>query len=100
MVCTGISYGQQTQLHFIDGNLNTQRHREILMAIVVPFIFWHHLIFQHDNKSTFEDVQDGANGDGSSASSSSATLQNYVFFVLFFTLLAHNFLCVITYSLK
>jgi hypothetical protein len=39
MVWAGISYGQQTQLHFIDGNLNAQRYRdEILRPIVVPFI--------------------------------------------------------------
>uniref|UniRef100_A0A673YZD5 TBC1 domain family member 22B n=1 Tax=Salmo trutta TaxID=8032 RepID=A0A673YZD5_SALTR len=46
----GVSYRQQTQLHFIDGNLNAQRHRdEILRSIVVPFIRHHHLMFQHDN---------------------------------------------------
>ena len=50
MVWAGISYGQQTQLHFIDGNLNGQRYRgKILRSIVVPFICCHHLIFQHDN---------------------------------------------------
>ena len=37
MVCAGISYGQRTQLHFIDGNLNAQRYRgDILWPIVVP----------------------------------------------------------------
>jgi hypothetical protein len=39
MVWAGISYRQQTQLHFIDGNLNAQRYRdEITRPIVVPFI--------------------------------------------------------------
>jgi hypothetical protein len=43
-------YEQQTQLHFIDGNLNAQRYRdEILRPIVVPFICRHQLMFQHDN---------------------------------------------------
>ena len=37
MVLAGISYKEQIQLHFIDGNLNTQRDRdEILRPIVVP----------------------------------------------------------------
>ena len=50
MVWAGISYGQRTQLHFIDGNLNAQRYRdEIPRPIVVPFIRHHHLMFQHDN---------------------------------------------------
>ena len=50
MVWTGISYGQWTLLHFIDGNLNAQRYRdEIMRPIVVPFIHCHHLMFQHDN---------------------------------------------------
>ena len=50
MVWTGISYGQRTQLHFIDGNLNAQRYRdEILRSIVMSFIRRHHLMFQHDN---------------------------------------------------
>jgi hypothetical protein len=49
-VWAGISYGQQTQLHFIDGHLNAQRYREeILRPIVTPFICLHHLMFQHDN---------------------------------------------------
>ncbi len=35
---------------FIDGILNTPRHRdEILWPIVVPFIHNHHLMLQHDN---------------------------------------------------
>ncbi len=39
MVWAGICYGQRTQVHFIDGILNTQRYRdEILRPIVVPFI--------------------------------------------------------------
>jgi hypothetical protein len=50
MVWAGISYGQQTQLHFINENLNAQRyHDEILRPIVVSFIHHHHLMFQHDN---------------------------------------------------
>ena len=49
MVWAGISYGQLTQLHFIDYNLNAQRYcDEILRSIVVPFIHHHHLMFQHD----------------------------------------------------
>ena len=37
MVWAGISYGQRTQLHFIDVNLNAQKyHDEILMPIVRP----------------------------------------------------------------
>ena len=49
MVRAGISYGQQTQLHFIDSNLNAQRYRdEILWPIVVPFIRRHYLMFQHE----------------------------------------------------
>ncbi len=50
MVWAGICYGQQTQVHFIDGILNAQRYRdEILRLIVVPFIHDHHLMLQHDN---------------------------------------------------
>ena len=50
MVWAGISYGQQIQLHFIDGNLYAQRYRdEILRPIVVPFICRPHLMFEHDN---------------------------------------------------
>uniref|UniRef100_A0A8C1BLK3 Tc1-like transposase DDE domain-containing protein n=1 Tax=Cyprinus carpio carpio TaxID=630221 RepID=A0A8C1BLK3_CYPCA len=50
MVWAGICYGQQTQVHFIDGLLNAQRYRdEILRPIVVPFIHDHHLMLQHDN---------------------------------------------------
>ena len=45
-----ISYGQQRQLHFIDGNLNAQRyHGDILRPIVLPFIRRHHFMLQHDN---------------------------------------------------
>ncbi len=44
------AYGQQTQVHFINGILNAQRNRdEILRNIVVPFIHDHHLMLQHDN---------------------------------------------------
>ncbi len=50
MVWSGVCYGQQTQVHFIDGILNAQRYRdEILRPIVVPFIHDHHLMLQHDN---------------------------------------------------
>lgn len=49
MVWVGVNYGQRTQLHFIDGNLNAQRYRdEILRPIVVPFIRRNHLMFQHN----------------------------------------------------
>ncbi len=50
MVWYGQAYGQQTQVHFINGILNAQRNRdEILRNIVVPFIHDHHLMLQHDN---------------------------------------------------
>ncbi len=50
MVWAGVCYGQQIQVHFIDGILNAQRYRdEILRPIVVPFIHDHHLMSQHDN---------------------------------------------------
>ncbi len=50
MVWLGICYGQQKQVHFIDGILNAQRYRdEILRHIVVPFIHDHHLMLLHDN---------------------------------------------------
>ncbi len=50
MVWAGVYYGQQTQVHFIDGILNAQRYRdEFLRPIVVPFIHDHHLMLQHDN---------------------------------------------------
>ncbi len=50
IVWAGVSYGQRTQVHFIDGILNGQRYRdEILRPIVVPFIHDHHLMLQHDN---------------------------------------------------
>jgi hypothetical protein len=49
MVWAGINYVQQTQLHFIDGNLNAQIYcDEILRPIVMSFIHHHHLMFQHD----------------------------------------------------
>ena len=49
MLWAGISYGQQTQLRFINGNLNAQRYRDdILRPIVIPFIHRHHLMFQPD----------------------------------------------------
>ncbi len=45
MVWAGVCYGQRTQVHFIDGILNTQRYRdEILRPIVVLFIHDHHLM--------------------------------------------------------
>ena len=50
MVWADIRYGQRTQLHFINGNLNAQRYRdETLRPIVVPFNRRHDLMFQHDN---------------------------------------------------
>ncbi len=50
MVWAGVCYGQRTQVHFIDGILNTQRyHDEILRPIVLPFIHDQHPMFQHDN---------------------------------------------------
>ena len=49
MVWAGISYGQLTQLHFMDGNLNAQKYcDEILGPIVMPFTRRHCLVFQHD----------------------------------------------------
>ncbi|KAL0193566.1 hypothetical protein M9458_011862, partial [Cirrhinus mrigala] len=48
MVWAGVSYGQRTQVHFIDGILNAYRD-EILRPIVVPFIHNRHLMLQHDN---------------------------------------------------
>ncbi len=46
----GVCYVQRKPVHFIDGILNAQRHREeILRPIVVPFIHDHHLMLQHDN---------------------------------------------------
>ncbi len=50
MVWAGVCYGQQTQVHFIDGILNAQRYRDkILRPIVVPFSHEHHLMLQHVN---------------------------------------------------
>ncbi len=50
MVWAGVCYKQQTQVHCIDGILNAQRYRDkILRPIVVPFIYDHHLMLQHDN---------------------------------------------------
>uniref|UniRef100_A0AAX7V920 Transposase Tc1-like domain-containing protein n=1 Tax=Astatotilapia calliptera TaxID=8154 RepID=A0AAX7V920_ASTCA len=50
LVWAGVSHGQRTQVHFIDGISNAQRYRdEILRPIVVPFIHDHHLALQHDN---------------------------------------------------
>ncbi len=46
----GVSYGQRTQVNFIDSILNAQRYcDEILRPIVVQFIHDHHLMLQHDN---------------------------------------------------
>ena len=42
MLWAGVSYGQRTQLDFIDGNLNAQKLHW------VPFVC-HHLMFQHNN---------------------------------------------------
>ncbi len=50
MVWAGVCYGQQTQVHFIEGILNALRYRdEILRPIVAPLIHDHHLMLQHDN---------------------------------------------------
>ncbi len=50
MVWAGVCYGQQTQVHFIDGILNAQRYRDkIQRPIFVPFLQDHHLMMQHDN---------------------------------------------------
>ena len=55
MVWAWISYRQQTQLHFIDGNLNAQRYRDKMPRhIVVPLIRCHHLMFQHDIARTHD----------------------------------------------
>ena len=44
------NYVQRTQLHFSNGDLNAHRYcDEILRPIVVPFILYHRLQFQHDN---------------------------------------------------
>ena len=49
MVWAGISYRQQTQLHFIAENVNAQRYLDdILRPIVMPFIGTI-TMFQHDN---------------------------------------------------
>ncbi len=50
LVWAGVCDGQQTQVHFIDGILNTRKYRdEILKPIFVPFIHDHPLMLQHDN---------------------------------------------------
>jgi hypothetical protein len=50
VVWAGISYGHRTQFHFIKGNLIAQRYcDEIVRPIVLPIIYRHHLMFQHDN---------------------------------------------------
>ncbi len=50
MVWAGVCYGKWTQGHFIDGILNAQRYREVILKpIVVPFIHNHHLMLQHNN---------------------------------------------------
>uniref|UniRef100_A0A8C6KF64 Transposase Tc1-like domain-containing protein n=1 Tax=Nothobranchius furzeri TaxID=105023 RepID=A0A8C6KF64_NOTFU len=50
MVWAGICYGRRTQVHFINGILNTQRYRdENLRFIVVSYIHEHHLMFQQEN---------------------------------------------------
>ena len=45
---SGGGYGQQAQVHFIDGTLNAQRY-ECRHPIVVPFIQDHHLMLQCKN---------------------------------------------------
>ena len=39
MVWTGISYGQRTQLHFIDGNLNSQKYSDGIKAHCEAYFF-------------------------------------------------------------
>lgn len=49
MVWAGVRYRQQTQVHYIDGILKTQRsHDDILLPIVVPFIHDLQLTLQLD----------------------------------------------------
>ena len=56
MVLAGISYGQRTHLHFIDGHLNAQRYRdEIPRAIVVPFIR-HHISYIYTTVFQFPQI--------------------------------------------
>ena len=44
MVWTGLSYEQQTQLHFINGNLNAQNYSDkFLRPIVRPYLFLRYL---------------------------------------------------------
>jgi hypothetical protein len=45
----GISYGQQTQLHFIDGNLNAQRKCDEMLRPIVLLFICRHDMFQHNN---------------------------------------------------
>ena len=49
MVWVGISYGQPTQLHFIDGNLNAQRNRDEMLRPIVLLFICRHDMFQHNN---------------------------------------------------
>ena len=50
MVGAHAIYGQQTHLHFIDGNMNAQRYcEEILRPIVVIVIRLQQLLYQHYN---------------------------------------------------
>ena len=57
MLWAGKSYGQRTELHFTDGNLNTQRyHDEIVRPIVVPFVRRHHLMFHHHHAPCRKDL--------------------------------------------
>ena len=54
MVWAGISYGQRTQLHFIDGYLNAQRYcDEILRPIVRPISFKVHVSVTNKRISVF-----------------------------------------------
>ena len=43
----GQVYGQRTQLHFIDGNMNMRYCDKILRTIVMLFISHHHLMLMH-----------------------------------------------------
>jgi hypothetical protein len=51
MVWAGISYRQQTELHFFAENVNAQRYLDDILRLIVTLSFnrHHHLMFQHDN---------------------------------------------------
>ena len=50
MVWAGISFHHRTELHFIEGNINSNRYlTEILQPVAVPLVRRHGLVFQQDN---------------------------------------------------